>query len=93
MDGVFAAFGPGIAAGRRLTADIIDFTPTILAMLGVRIPDDMEGRVIEELFDAPIHHETEAARRVSRKVTDAEVYSEEEMQVLTERLSDLGYLE
>ena len=30
---------------------------------------------------------------VERDVTDGEVYSEEETQVLTERLSDLGYLE
>ena len=90
---MFAACGPGIAAGRRLTADIIDFTPTVLAMLGARIPDDMEGRVIEGMFDPPIRHETEAAEEVSRDVTDGEVYSEEEMQVLTERLSDLGYLE
>jgi len=93
QEGIFAACGPGIAAGKRFSADIIDSTPTILAMLGVRIPDDMEGRVIEGMFDPPIHYESEAAQQVTREVSDDQVYSEEEMQVLTERLSDLGYLE
>ena len=92
-EGIFAAYGPGIAAAKRLSADIIDSTPTILAMLGVRIPDDMEGRVIEGMFDSPIRYETEAARQSLREVSETQVYSEEEMQVLTERLSDLGYLE
>ncbi|MCK4658330.1 MAG: alkaline phosphatase family protein [Phycisphaerae bacterium] len=92
-NGVFVAYGPGVAVGKELSADIIDSTPTLLAMLGMRIPDDMEGRVIEGIFDPPIRHETETAQQASREVADEEVYSAEEMQLLTERLSDLGYLE
>ena len=92
-DGVFLAYGAGIAQGKRVSADIADSTPTILAMLGLRIPDDMEGKVIAEAFDPPVHTETEPARRVSREVSDAAVYSEEDAETLTERLRDLGYLE
>jgi predicted AlkP superfamily phosphohydrolase/phosphomutase len=92
-DGVLAVVGPGIAAGKRLSADLVDTTPTLLAMLGVRIPDDMEGRVVEGLFDPPIRYATEPARPSTRAVTREEVYSAEEMRVLTARLSDLGYLE
>ena len=44
-------------------------------------------------MEPPIRYETEAAQQVSRDVTDEEVYSEEEMRVVTQRLSDLGYLE
>jgi predicted AlkP superfamily phosphohydrolase/phosphomutase len=91
--GLFAVHGPGIARGKRLEADIINSTPTILAMLGVRIPEDMEGRVIEEAFDPPMAFETEAAQAVSRSGTGDDIYTEEEMQALTERLTDLGYLE
>jgi predicted AlkP superfamily phosphohydrolase/phosphomutase len=92
-NGVWAAYGPGIAAGKRLEADLIDCTPTLLAMLGVRIPDDLEGRVIDGAFDPPIRHETEAARAGARAVSGEDVYSEEDLRAVTERLTDLGYLE
>lgn len=95
-EGIFVASGRGVAAGRRLTADIIDATPTILAMLGVRIPQDMEGRVMEGVFEPPISYGIEAACEASREVTpvsEEPAYSQEEMQAVTERLRDLGYLE
>ncbi len=91
--GMFAIAGPGIARGRRTNADIIDCTPTILAMLGLRIPDDIEGRVIESMFDPPLRHETEAAGKGDAEKTDRTVYSEAEEQIIAERLADLGYLE
>ena len=72
---------------------IIDAAPTILAMLGLRIPDDMEGTAITELFDPPLTCEKEAAASADGQVSDDQVYSEEEQRLLTERLSDLGYLE
>jgi predicted AlkP superfamily phosphohydrolase/phosphomutase len=93
LDGVFAVAGSGVASGKRLRANIIDSTPTILAMLGLRVPDDMEGNVLTELFDPPLKFETEAAADVSVNAADEVAYTEEEERVLTERLADLGYLE
>ena len=93
LEGIFAAGGHGIAKGKTTRAGIIDVTPTTLAMLGLRIPDDMEGRVIDELFESPLRHETEPAAISSTSATDAPVYSEAEERILTERLADLGYLE
>lgn len=49
-DGVFAASGPGISAGRldrKVTC--IEFAPTIAALLGVDLPD-IDGRPIGELL-------------------------------------------
>jgi predicted AlkP superfamily phosphohydrolase/phosphomutase len=41
----FAARGPGIAPGDRLEeASMIDLAPTLLDLLGVPIPDSMEGK-------------------------------------------------
>ncbi|MBK8447693.1 MAG: alkaline phosphatase family protein [Micropruina sp.] len=39
-------FGPGMPAGRRTleTADLVDFAPTVLALLGLPIPADLDGR-------------------------------------------------
>ncbi len=93
LEGMFAVAGNGIAAGRQTRAAIIDSTPTILAMLGLRIPDDMEGNVITALFHAPLRSETEPAIEVQPAADNAEVFSDAEQRLLTERLADLGYLE
>jgi arylsulfatase A-like enzyme len=98
-DGIFIAAGPGIGQLTGLRAHIVDCAPTILATLGLPIPDDMEGRVITEIFKTPPVIKTEAARAVqptAKSATEsqvAEAYSQEELQQVTDRLSDLGYLE
>jgi len=99
-DGILVASGPGVVRtptveNRRHTvrAHIADCAPTILAMLGLRIPDDMEGRVITDIFEKPPVIETEAARTGTALSQVDEVYSEKDLQQVTERLSDLGYLE
>ena len=95
-EGVFAVHGPGVAAGRRVDTDIINSTPTILAMMGVPVPDDMEGTVIAEAFDPPLRHEVESVQAgglVQAAAAEGPEYSREEMAALTERLIDLGYLE
>ncbi len=91
-NGIFAARGPGIARGRSIDANIIDSTPTVLALLGLPVPDDMEGRVIERLFDPPIAVETEPAGAVVGAAT-GESYSDDDMRKVAERLMDLGYLQ
>ena len=82
-----------MAAGRDVQADIVDCTPTILALLGLPIPEDMQGRVITELFDHPPMVEAASAQATVASELDDAVYSEEDLQKVTERLSDLGYLE
>lgn len=91
-EGILAFGGPNIQSGLKLDAHIADLTPTILASLGLRVPVDMEGQVLSNVFteQPTIEHEPPV-----RKVADAasEVYSEEDRKILEERLSDLGYLE
>ena len=98
-NGIIAAVGPAVAEGRKVNAQIADCAPTILALLGQAVPDDMDGRVIEELFAAPpcVQFEATTQSNISRAQglepeTDA-TYSEEQLQTLTDRLTDLGYLE
>lgn len=51
-DGVFIAAGPGIISGSRFDArPIWDSAPTLLYALGVPIPENMDGKVIGELFE------------------------------------------
>lgn len=92
-DGIIAACGPGIARRSDFRAHIVDCAPTILAMLGLPVPDDMEGRVVEELFARPVTVERHAVGAAATASSGAEVYSEDDLARVTERLSDLGYLE
>jgi predicted AlkP superfamily phosphohydrolase/phosphomutase len=52
-NGVFAAHGPGIRGGSvAAPLSILDVAPLVLYSLGLPIPDDLEGRVSEEILDA-----------------------------------------
>ena len=98
-DGIIAAAGPGVVRGKKVNAQIADCAPTILTLLGQPVPDDMDGRVIEELFAAPPSVRFEAATRSAIGSAEGQgseseaIYSEEQLQTLTDRLTDLGYLE
>jgi predicted AlkP superfamily phosphohydrolase/phosphomutase len=49
--GMFLARGPRIRADVPLEgARLVDLAPTILTLLEVRVPEDMDGRVLRELF-------------------------------------------
>lgn len=54
MEGIVAIDGPDIRTGNHIRADLHDIAPTALAMLGLRVPDSMEGRVLHEAFDNPL---------------------------------------
>jgi predicted AlkP superfamily phosphohydrolase/phosphomutase len=93
MEGILMAAGPNIRHTTGLQAGIVDIAPTLLAALGLKIPSDMEGRVIEALFDRPPQIEFEAAVAAATDSAKSDIYSEREQAVLTQRLADLGYLE
>jgi predicted AlkP superfamily phosphohydrolase/phosphomutase len=50
-EGIFIAYGPDIKQGYEIRgAKIYDVAPTILHMFGLPVPDDMDGRVLKEIF-------------------------------------------
>jgi hypothetical protein len=52
--GIFAACGPGLRGGTILQgASLLDITPTILHACGLPTGDDMDGRVLSEIFAEP----------------------------------------
>lgn len=93
VEGILAVCGPHVRAGARLNAHIADIAPTLLASLGLRVPVDMEGRALTELFDVALPVEFEPPQKRERVEPEKPVYSAEEMETLSRRLSDLGYLE
>ena len=51
MDGIFIASGPDIVKGKKIDgANILDVMPTILKLLSVEIPGDLDGRVLSEII-------------------------------------------
>lgn len=52
LEGIFIAFGPDIKSDGRKIEDtkIIDIAPTSLDLMGLAVPDDMDGRVLREIM-------------------------------------------
>ena len=77
-------------------ARIIDIAPTLLALLGVPIPEDMDGRVLEDVFEGQFRQTVEWSYRQALDqipVEDETAYSEEDAEKIRERLKGLGYIE
>jgi type I phosphodiesterase/nucleotide pyrophosphatase len=51
IDGVLIAAGGPVRRGAAVKASLLDVTPTVLAILGLPVARDMEGRVLEEILD------------------------------------------
>ncbi|MBI4635621.1 MAG: alkaline phosphatase family protein [Candidatus Rokubacteria bacterium] len=97
LEGILAVHGAGIKPGTRVSgARIVDLAPTLLHLLDQPIPDDMDGRVLTEIFDAEyLRRRPVTSRSVAdlKAPEDAATYSEEESEKIKRRLQDLGYLE
>jgi predicted AlkP superfamily phosphohydrolase/phosphomutase/tetratricopeptide (TPR) repeat protein len=52
LQGIFVAHGPGVARGALPAVTLYDIAPTILHLLGLPVPEDMPGKVLEAALDA-----------------------------------------
>jgi predicted AlkP superfamily phosphohydrolase/phosphomutase len=91
MNGIFVASGTSVKrAGEFRGARLVDLAPTILHLLGLPVPTDMDGRVLSEaIADA---RAVEYGGSSEGRAQTTEGYSEEEEQQVIERLQDLGYI-
>lgn len=71
--------------------NLIDIAPTILQLLGLSIPSDMDGRVLEEILalDSSIRYE-EVDNSLVRMEQN---YGQAEADIIAQRLKGLGYLD
>jgi len=93
MDGILIAYGPGVRRGAEVAgAGIVDMAPTILAALGEPIPDDMDGRVVNALFERPLSAGVTSAGPAQPAQEAGDGYSEEEAEEVAARLRGLGYV-
>lgn len=49
-EGFWCMAGPGIPKGLKLDASILDLAPTLEKMLGLEIPQDVDGKILTPLF-------------------------------------------
>ncbi|MGB5933571.1 MAG: alkaline phosphatase family protein [Anaerolineae bacterium] len=95
LPGIFMAIGSTIGKGTITGAKIVDIAPTILYAMGLPVPRDMDGKVLEDSFceeyggARPIRYEDRESTLRERE--EASVYTDEETREIEERLRGLGY--
>ncbi len=96
LDGVLIAQGKAFKRGAEVKgACLIDMAPTLLHLMGQPVPDDMDGRVLVDLF-TPEFIAKNPIRIGGSGSPDAKPtaeYSPEEAAIVEKRLKDLGYIE
>jgi predicted AlkP superfamily phosphohydrolase/phosphomutase len=93
--GILIAHGPHIRAGASpRNPRIVDLAPTTLHLMGLDVPDDMDGRVLTEIL-TPTFREGHPVRATAAEVyarSGSMAFSAEEETELRLRLKGLGYL-
>jgi len=112
LEGMFIAWGPGVrqpvlpasgeqgsrgSRGQVAGAELIDVAPTALYLLGLPVPDSMDGKVLTAALDAafveanPLRRE-EAEVLLPEASSIGQTLTAEEQVDIQERLRGLGYL-
>jgi predicted AlkP superfamily phosphohydrolase/phosphomutase len=97
MDGIAILAGPHIARGGNIEeAEIADLLPTILYLLGVPLPAELDGKVLTGALDAryvqehPVQQEDSAAAPLEYHEA---TYSAEDERAVEDRLRGMGYMD
>jgi predicted AlkP superfamily phosphohydrolase/phosphomutase len=100
LNGVFIAAGPGIKKDYASTPlDIIDLFPTIVYSLGMEIPESVDGKRAEEIFEPdhvsshPIRFSNFPLKRWTAPVGEEVTYEREEARKIEKSLRGLGYID
>jgi predicted AlkP superfamily phosphohydrolase/phosphomutase len=96
--GIFIAKGKPLNRGSWIEgARLIDIAPTLLYLLGQKVPEDLDGRVVTEAFNLEflLQHAAQygAAAAVASGENENGSYSEQEAAQIEARLKALGYIE
>ncbi len=96
--GIFVAAGPHLRRGEFAGAAVLDVTPTLLHYLGLPVGKDMDGKVLEGVFESeflarhPISYVTTHERgERTDAATTAESIDAETQAELERQLAALGY--
>ena len=100
LHGIFVAQGPGIKSDALVqSSSLLDVAPTLLAMLGLPVPQDFEGRVLTQIFETKIEVESissyEPPHPEDGMIRDAPAEEQDPWaaQEALNQLVELGYIE
>lgn len=95
-DGIFIVYGKDIIKGGTVQGtNICDLAPTILYMMGEKVPIDMDGKVLKDIFadqflsGKPVNYDESD---ISRQKSAEKLFNREETAEIEQRMKDLGYL-
>ena len=93
-EGVFIARGPGIKSGLRVEkATIMDVAPTVLHVYGVPPTQEMDGRVLREIFeDGAVFPSMEPLEDMAEERKKSPALTPLEKTLIEARLKKLGYI-
>jgi predicted AlkP superfamily phosphohydrolase/phosphomutase len=106
MEGIFIGAGAAFRTGSvPRGAELLDIAPTVLHLLGIPVPTDMDGRILTEVLDPASTHvdlpistaafAATAAGALAHSPASPPIdspYTPEEDAAIKQRLADLGYL-
>ena len=96
--GIFIAAGGPILPAIETEATLFDLTPTLLALMGLPVPEDIPGRVLTEILDPtfleryPIRTIPSYERVINRRALLAAAEAENDESTM-EMLRSLGYIQ
>ncbi|MBC8508576.1 MAG: alkaline phosphatase family protein [Anaerolineales bacterium] len=94
-DGIVVMSGPGIAEGVSISdASIADILPTMLALAGLPVPDDLDGLPLSQAFTESQKHAIKFVSGSSDSLdgTTTPNLDDSELTEIEDRLRSLGYL-
>lgn len=83
---------PMLRPGQDFRPNLIDIAPTLLHLLDLAVPSDLDGRVLQELVPGNGHARYENVD-TSRAIPMTESYTRAEEDIIAQRLTGLGYLD
>ena len=99
MEGIFLLRAPQVKKGARVVgAKIEDCMSNVFYLMGREIPEDYDGRVLEEIYDSAFL-ETHPPRKgpptggVGEEGGEKKEYSSEDEELIRSRLRSLGYID
>jgi predicted AlkP superfamily phosphohydrolase/phosphomutase len=99
-DGVFLAVGPMVRRAAISRVSLYDIAPTVLYAQGVPVPQEMDGRVLTEIFREDCQREHATVRQAAAaeasahgRKPDGDRLRDDEAALIEERLRGLGYIE
>lgn len=94
--GIFIGSGKNLGKKRTVeNINIYDITPTILYLLGIPVPEDMDGRVIEDAINDD-YLKQNPLKRTSSSGTEGQtqhVFDSDEAKIIEDRLKGMGYID